>query len=365
VIDKASGRRPKVSRGAAGVRFGALAALPILAALGCGPSAAELGLRQRQRDLTLELAEITQYNTDLKQRMQLVEARNRVLWDLVQGLTHDADSPTPQKTGALTNAGTSLKSLDRDLEQLIANVEHSHEQMEALRVQRSSLEGELSQARRALEASSAIEQSVAARRAGLKRLVAPIAPLVAAGQLDLRVTPGRLALLLPEDVLFPHGAVLLSGGGKALLDRVGEALATLSDRHFEIVTATDLLPERQAAPSSARQSAARAVEVLRYLVQHGVPTQHLSVSTRAATQPDPDEISVQRKLAISLLPQADELPDWPTRQELLEVEPQPTAAAGLQTEAVSAPETATSPPADSSVTAVPEPAPATSGSGSR
>jgi flagellar motor protein MotB len=326
VTDKASGRSPKVWLGAVRAGIAAFIVVPAFAALSCGPSESEVRLMHEQRDLKLELAEVNQYNLDLKQRMQLVGARNRVLWDLVQGLTHDAEATTPQKTGALTSAGSSLKSLDRDLEQLITNVEHSHEQMEALRMQRSSLEGELTQARRALEASSAVEQAASARRAGLKRLVAPIAPLVAAGQLDLRVTPGRLALLLPEDVLFPRGALALSSAGKALLDRVAEALATLADRRFEIVTPTAMLPDRQPLPSAARQSAARAVEVLRYLVLHGVPTQHLTVSTRAATQPDPDEISVQPKLAIALLPQPDELPDWPTRQELLAPDPQPSAA---------------------------------------
>lgn len=121
-------------------RCSATAALAVcIACTGCGPSAAELAAREQQAALQRTLAETRQYNDDLKFRLQLAQARSKLLLGLVQGLTIDPDhfAPTPEK---LATADASLQSIDRDVEALIATVRTSRQDAAALREQREALQ---------------------------------------------------------------------------------------------------------------------------------------------------------------------------------------------------------------------------------
>src|ERR1700753_1512845 len=140
----------------------------LCAATACGPSASELRARRDAQTLRTALAEQRQYVADLKQRMQMVEARNRVLIDLVQGVTSNAPATSNVKS---ESAQASLEALDRDLQALVASVLHSREDVGALQAQRKALADELAQAKQTIEASRADEERTAARVSALRDLL--------------------------------------------------------------------------------------------------------------------------------------------------------------------------------------------------
>ena len=179
--------------------------------VGCGPTASELAARARQHALQHELTEARQYNDDLRFRLQLAQARSKLLLGLVQGLTIDPDHFTlaPEK---LATADASLQSIDRDVEALIVTVRTSRQDAAELRQQREALQRELADARRTIEHAREVQASVDARTQVLQHILAPLSELVRAGRINVGVAYGRFAIQLPEAGLFAQNQGFDLGG---------------------------------------------------------------------------------------------------------------------------------------------------------
>jgi outer membrane protein OmpA-like peptidoglycan-associated protein len=251
--------------------------------------------------------------------MQLADARNKVLNDLVRGLTVDPDhfAPQPEK---LASADSSLKELDRDVEALLASVRHSRQDAEALRAQREALVNELAQARRTIEAARASQAQVDARLTALQQILAPLTELIHGGRINVSVAYGRFSIDLPEAALFAQGDLRLSVDGQALLARVLTGLRTAPDRQYRVVGPVDA-PGKLGA-RQREQTHARSLAVLDYLVTNGVAAE--SSVAAAQTAQGTTHAPSDRYFEIVLVPKAEELPRLPTPEQLLE--PAPLAA---------------------------------------
>jgi flagellar motor protein MotB len=282
----------------------------MLTMIGCGPSGAELRDRAERDELRRELVELRQYEEDLKFRLQLANARNKLLLGLVQGLTIDPDhfAPQPEK---LATADASLASIDRDVEALIATVRTSRQDANALRAQREALQRELSDARRTIEEARTAQADVDARMLALQRILAPLNALVRAGRVNVSIAYGRLSIQLPEAALFAPNQSALSEDGRALLSRVVVGLQTAPDRSVSVAGPSDPLTKR--ASAQRELTLARSVAVLDFLKQHGANAES-SVTTEHALSPAgrPD-----RYFALTLVPKAEELPRAPSPEQLL------------------------------------------------
>lgn len=297
-----------------------------LAALSaCGPSANEVRLRHETDELHKDIADQQQYIADLKLRVQMVDARNRVLIDLVQGLTSNS-GPQPQEAGAQGQplpAHASLQALDKDLEVLVASVQHSREDIDALRAQRQALADELAQAKRIIEESRAEQAKVAARVAVFRDMMDRLEPLIAQGALQVRIVKSRMVLQLPEAVLFASGDANLTTSGKTVLDSVARVLEGIRERDFQVGGHTDSSTPRKGRFSSNWQlSAVRALNVMLYLIDRGVPKAHLSAAAHADTEVIADESTPEgrqanRRMEIVLLPNLEDLPDLAALSELV------------------------------------------------
>jgi flagellar motor protein MotB len=294
------------------------AVLLCLSAVGCGPSAEQLHIQSERDELRHEVVEVQQYNADLKFRMKLVEARNKILIDLVQGLTQDPEHFKPEAENASSNADASLKALDSDIEALIASVRHSHTDLDALRAQRAALQTELAQARRTIEEARATHAELDARISGLRKLLNPMLALIHGGRINLSMAYGQVAIQLPEAVLFARGEQRLTAEGKALLAQVAEGLKTSGDRQFRISGPPDVVARRNASAGQQQLSAARALAVLEYLLQCSVPSASLVATTHASAQPSAAGPNAERYIEIALLPKFEERPAIPSPEQLLE-----------------------------------------------
>lgn len=125
----------------------------------------------------------------------------------------------------------------------------------------------------------------------------------------------RLTLTIVDRVLFPSGQATLTVEGRRVMARVGQVLMRASARGILIEGHTDDVPIgpdlRDRYPSNWELSAARATEVVRFLVQQaGVPAERLRAVGRADTEPsasnDTEEGRRQnRRIEIILLPPGD------------------------------------------------------------
>lgn len=335
---------------------GARALAVVALALACvlaGCTSHEPALRKQIADLRYEVAQTRQHNQDLQRRMRLADARNRVLIDLVKGLTAEPGAAAESGVG---RAHESLAALDSDLETLSATLRQSRGDYAALREQRAALQEELGQATRQIEQARAEEAAANQRLAAFRELLLHVRAMIAAGNLKVRIVDNRMLLQLPETVLFDRGKASLKKNGRALLDDLAKVLIAVGEREFQIAGHTASGELGKASHESDWQlSAARAVNVTQYLVARGVPKARLSAAAHADTRPataqgTPKDAWMDRRIEVVLMPRLDELPDLSALDGLIDeagaeakaapTEPAPSAPAEPTSEAL-APSTPT------------------------
>jgi chemotaxis protein MotB len=326
----------------------------LLALAGCASD--EDALRKQVADLRYDVSQSKQYNQDLKRRMRLAEARNRVLIDLVKGLTAE---PGATAAGGLGRAHESLAALDRDLETLSMSLRQSRTDFTALREQRASLQDELGRATRTIEQARAEEAAANQRVAAFREMLLHVRTMMVAGNLKVQVKDNRMLLQMPEALLFDRGQAVIKKNGRALLDDLAKVLIAVGDREFQICghTATGSL-DRGKHESDWHLSAARAVNVTQYLVARGVPKARLSAAAHADTRPaaagSAEDAWMNRRIEIVLMPRLDELPDLSAFDALVS-EADADAEGGAQA-VPSAAESIAAPPAVEAATSAPAPA---------
>ncbi len=95
--------------------------------------------------------------------------------------------------------------------------------------------------------------------------------MVDAGQLAVVLRQGRVVIRLPNDVLFDPGQTVIEPEGREAPVLVASVLQTIPARRFQVAGDTDNVPIQTARfPSNRELSTARAVEVVRFLVAHGM-----------------------------------------------------------------------------------------------
>jgi chemotaxis protein MotB len=162
-----------------------------------------------------------------------------------------------------------------------------------------------------LEALAAVEREVTERNRIYEDVIGRFRSLIDGGQLAVSIVRGRMVIQLPQDVLFASGSATLSADGRSTLSQVASVLATLEDRSFQIEGHTDNVPIATAAfPSNWELSSARALSVVRVLIQGGVPAERLSGAGYGEYQPvasndDPQSRRRNRRIEIVMLPNLD------------------------------------------------------------
>ncbi len=147
-----------------------------------------------------------------------------------------------------------------------------------------------------------IESNIATVRQKLQKLVD-------SGKLKVNVARGFLIIELQSDILFDTGKSDLKPEAKPVLAELAAALASLSDRRFQVAGHTDTTG---ADALNWRLSVARAVSVVETLVADGVPAKTLSAGGYGPHMPvatnDTDEGKKRnRRVELLLMPDLGEL----------------------------------------------------------
>ncbi len=155
------------------------------------------------------------------------------------------------------------------------------------------------------------------RLAAFRELTAKFQKMIDTGRLEIGVRDGRMIVKLPAGVLFDSGQAELSREGQMALMEVAVILRDLPDRKFMVVGHTDNVPLKNSVYSDNwALSAARALNVIRFLVTTGIKPENLLAAGYGEFDPiksnksEPGRKS-NRRIEIVLLPNMAEMPPLP------------------------------------------------------
>ncbi len=233
----------------------------------------------REAELEAELVELGRREERLDSRIEALEREVRTLEDL------------------RAEAVTGLNTTRSEVERLQLLLTQRGSEYEALREQLSTLR--------------AIEEEVRDRNRIYEDVIGRFRSLIDAGQVSVDISRGRMVIQLPQDILFASGSAEIGGEGRATLLEVGQVLGELDDRQFQVEGHTDDVPiSTERFPSNWELSSARALSVVRLLIQAGVAPGNVSGAGYGEFQPvatneDADGRRLNRRIEIVMLPNLD------------------------------------------------------------
>ncbi len=265
-----------------------------LLAVGCVTSGkfdakvAELGQSlKREQDLKADIARL---EAELaKVRSDLTGER-----DALRKQLDDAQALIGELKSRLEKLGQNVDKLTSERGQLQAGLVDAQQRLEELRKQKAAAE---------------------ARAATFRTLVEKLRSMIDSGQIKVTIRNGRMLIALPNDVLFDSGKTEVKKDGKEAIGRIAQVLSTITDRRYLVAGHTDNVPIKTARfPSNWELSTARAVEVVRLLVEGGLRPEVVGAAGYAEFDPvaandTPEHKAQNRRIEIVLEPNLSDLPN--------------------------------------------------------
>lgn len=211
-----------------------------------------------------------------------------------------------------------------DLEEQIATLRDSWEkEVGILQGEKAELVRTKAQLKTSVEEIKAALAELAERKAqadervaAYRDMLARFQKLIDAGRLKVKIVNGRMVVEMATDVLFASGKSDLSDGGKAALAEVGAVLKDIPERSFQVEGHTDNDPIKTAQfPSNWELGSARAVTVVRALIEAGVLPERVSAASFSEFHPVAGNDSAvgktaNRRIEIVVVPDLSQLPGF-------------------------------------------------------
>lgn len=180
--------------------------------------------------------------------------------------------------------------------------------------QRSQLQDSVNEMKLAMDQLKKRRQETEKRLAEYKELTSKFSKLVNSGKLSVKMVQGRMTVALSTDILFASGSAKLSTDGIAAIKEVTQLLKTLEGRKYQIEGHSDNVPMKsETFASNWELASARAVTVLKTMLDAGMPASQVSAASYADTQPVADNSTAEgkklnRRIAIVIVPDLSGLP---------------------------------------------------------
>ena len=242
-------------------------------------------------------ARIDQCATELHNATATLEGRDLQL-SKANIDSHNLQSKLDESTAIDQRLREELQRLGKNVDRLLAD--------------RGTISHALEDAKARLEELRKAQSAAEARTALYQELLSKFKNLTDAGQLRIEIRDGRMVLQLPGDVLFESGQVIVKAEGQRALEQIAGILKTLPGKRFQIAGHSDNVPISSVRfASNWALSAARAVAVVRLLVNRGVPAEALSAAGYGEFSPvgpndTPDHRAQNRRIEITLVPDMKE-----------------------------------------------------------
>jgi chemotaxis protein MotB len=173
---------------------------------------------------------------------------------------------------------------------------------------------DLAAAQKRMEEMKRAQEAAEKRAAQFRQMYAKFKSMIDAGKLQVEIRNGLMLVKLPDNILFDPGKTDLKPAGKEAIAQVAQILAGIEGRKFQVTGHTDNIPIKGGKfKSNWELSAARAVEVVKFMSQNGMDAKRLSAAGYADELPvapnDTDEGRRQnRRIEIVVQPNLEDLP---------------------------------------------------------
>lgn len=252
---------------------------------------------------------------------QELEARNATVRDFEQKTAKLEKDLAAEKRRAqdLEDTLADERRRSQDLSERIARLEKD---LATQLKDRSTLEASVNDMTLALAELQRRKEQAEARIAEYRSLLAKFKSLIDAGKLKVKIVDGRMVVVLATDVLFSSGSASLSRDGKAAIAEVAQLLASIPERTFQVEGHTDNVPISTAQyPSNWELAAARAITVLKTMVEAGMPANRISAASFADSRPaasndTPEGRAQNRRIEITIVPDLSALPGFDELQRV-------------------------------------------------
>ncbi len=198
-------------------------------------------------------------------------------------------------------------ALDKDNEDLKTR-------LAALGQDMTKISGDLGAAKKRVEELKKAQEAAEKRAAQFREMVAKFKSMIDAGKLQVEIRGGLMLVKLPDNILFDPGKTDLKPAGQEAIKQVGEILAGIEGRKFQVTGHTDNVPIKSGKfKSNWELSTQRAVEVVKFMAKNGMDDKRLSAAGYADTLPVADNGTddgrrQNRRIEIVVVPNIEELP---------------------------------------------------------
>lgn len=209
-----------------------------------------------------------------------------------------------------------VSRLEAEVATLSKRIEELNAEKVAMLGNQAALEGSITEMQRALAELEARKRAAEARVAEFRQLIDRFKPLMDAGRLRVKIVEGRMVVELATDILFGSGSADLSPDGKAAIAEVATLLTTIPDRRFQVEGHTDNVPISNARfPSNWELAAARAITVVKTMIEAGMPPERVSAASYgeykpAAANDTKENKARNRRIEIVVVPDLSDLPGF-------------------------------------------------------
>lgn len=251
-------------------------------------------------------AQIEEQNAEI----EALEAERATLREELEALTQ-AERALSQAEGALQQSVRERENLTELLRERDALHQRCIENYQALQQTYDVRDSERAELEERVENLRRLQDEAERRQELYEDIVERFRSLIDSGQLQVTNERGRLVLNLPQDILFRPGRAEVGDDGEDALSEIATVLADLTDRRFQVEGHTDNVPiSTSRFPSNWELSAARAMSVVKLLVEGGMAPEQLSGAGYGEYAPRASNESAEgralnRRIEIVLLPDLD------------------------------------------------------------
>jgi len=252
---------------------------------------------QEADNLTQELATLNAKNNSLTEE-------NNSLKEQIKKLNGDLTAMTSEKDQVKGQRDELDKVLTAKTDDLSKAISESRKKVADLEAENTKLKENVAQ----LQTKS---QEVEKQSNTFKELVQEMKGEIAQGQIAVTELKGKLTMDVVDKILFASGESAVKKEGLAVLKRVVDILKNVKDKNIRIEGHTDNIQITsklaKVYPTNWELSAARAINITKYLQQQGIEPQILSATAFGEFQPladnsTPEGRAKNRRIAIILLP---------------------------------------------------------------
>lgn len=222
-----------------------------------------------------------------------------------------AESKYLKKADEANQLANSLTFMDHENKELRDRVKSLTGQREDLLQAVASLETENSRLRDNVKQAAKKTQEVEKASNTYQELLKEMKGEIAQGQITIKELKGKLTMDVVDKILFASGEAKVKKEGLEVLSRVVEILKNVKDKNIRVEGHTDnvQITSKLARiyPTNWELSAARAINVSKYLQEQGIDPAILSATAFGEYQPVADNATPEgraknRRIAIILLP---------------------------------------------------------------